>query len=243
MITVDNLEIHSSRLNGFIPILHPVSFKLTPNGIYSVVGKNGSGKTTLIKALTGIADRSFIIKGKVYFNNILIGADPAVLKQLRKKNIKYVFQDSVNSFDPLKKLKYYFTPFVKTEAFNQLMNEFLFSDPHKTIDLYPHQLSGGMAQRLSFILALLYDPDLLILDEPTSGIDYPIINLMLHAIKRYAAGESKTVLLVTHDFLFAERTDGKTALLENGQLSDFTDTNTFFRQHSTLLNIYKELKS
>lgn len=205
--------------------------------MYSIIGKNGSGKTTLIKALTGLNDESiYKTEGKVLFDTVNLNeTDSKTLTQIRKTKIKYVFQDSINSFDPLKKIKYYFKPFINHPELINLMKYFLFENLDEVFELYSYELSGGMAQRLSFILALLYEPEILILDEPTSGIDYPIINLLMNAINEFVKKENKIVLLVTHDLQFAPAVSDMTAELQKGRLGEFIPAKEFFAGEDNLM--------
>ncbi len=237
MLVVDKLIVSLKQPGGLKQLIVPSSFRLKQNKVYSIIGKNGSGKTTLIKALTGLIDESvYKTEGKVLFDTInLIETDSKTLTQIRKTKIKYVFQDSINSFDPLKKIKYYFKPIIKHSELINLMRYFLFENPDKVLDLYSYELSGGMAQRLSFILALLYEPDILILDEPTSGIDYPVINLLMNAIKQFVKKEKKVVLLVTHDLQFGSAVSDMTAALQHGRLGEFIPAKEFFAGEDNLM--------
>jgi ABC-type dipeptide/oligopeptide/nickel transport system ATPase component len=93
--------------------------------------------------------------------------------------------------------------------------------------MYPYEISGGMAQRVSFVLALLSHPEIIILDEPTSGIDSAIANLFLLKLKEFAAKEDNSVLLVTQDITFAEKISDKIAYMANGRLSEFKTVEEF----------------
>lgn len=242
VLIVEKLKVDLKQYNLLKPLILPLSFELKQNTVYSIVGKNGGGKTTLIKSLTRLNDEAVCItEGTVWFNNInLTKADPQTLLQVRKEKIKYVFQDSINSFDPLRKVKCYFQPFIKMAEFDVLMKFFLFENPAKVLSLFPYELSGGMAQRLSYILAFLYNPDILILDEPTSAIDFYIINLLLHSIKDFVKKKNKTVLIVTHDFHFAQKISDMTALLHNGSLSKFMQAEDFFSKgKNPMLQAYR----
>jgi ABC-type dipeptide/oligopeptide/nickel transport system ATPase component len=94
--------------------------------------------------------------------------------------------------------------------------------------MYPYETSGGMAQRISFILALSAQPDLIILDEPTSGIDAGIANLFLLKLKDLLSAGNHSVLLITQDIEFAKKISNKIALLSDGSLSEFRSVEKFF---------------
>jgi peptide/nickel transport system ATP-binding protein len=205
-------------------VLENISFEINGGEVYTIAGKNGTGKTTLIKALTGLLPKDvYAVEGKINFDGIdLLNAGRQQLQSIRKNKIKYVFQDAVNSFDPLKTFKYYFENLSgdKNEI-DKLMKFFILPGREKLYKLFPYEVSGGMAQRISFILALLSHPELIILDEPTSGIDAAIANLYLEKIKEFVSENDRSVLLVTHDLNFALNISTKIALLSQRGLSKF----------------------
>jgi peptide/nickel transport system ATP-binding protein len=217
-------------------ILEDIRINLPPQKIFTILGKNGSGKTTLIKSLTGLLDKRFYsIDGEVIFEDKnILETDINILPEVRKRKIKYVFQDAAHSFDPLKKFEYYFHnltvehPFGKDKPENkkeisQLLNYFILPEYTKISKLHSYEVSGGMAQRISFILALLAHPKLIILDEPTSGIDSAIGNLFLLKLKEYVTEGNNSVLLVTQDLQFAKKVSDKIAFLKDKKLSGFVD--------------------
>ncbi len=121
---------------------------------------------------------------------------------IRKTEIKYVLQDLTNNFDPLKKLKYYFEKSGIDENIisSDILKSFLLPEYNIISKLYPYEISGGMAQRLSLMLAMLSNPKLLILDEPTSAIDYANINLIKIKLEDFAQ-QNYGLLLLLHRIL------------------------------------------
>ncbi len=246
MLKVDISEL---IINNKKTILSNAKFELEENRIFAVLGINGTGKTTLIKSLTGLLDKRFYtVKGNIFFegNNILT-LNKSELINLRKNKIKYVFQDAVNSFDHLKTFEYYFERLTKNaEEITPLLEYFLLPAKDELYKLYPYEVSGGMAQRINFVLVLLAHPRVIILDEPTSGIDLANSNLFLLKLKEFVNNGSNTALLVTHDISFAEKVSYKIAFLNNGKLSEFLTVNEFFKVHNyseleNFLNAYEKL--
>ncbi|MHB8843049.1 MAG: ATP-binding cassette domain-containing protein, partial [Candidatus Aquicultor sp.] len=142
------------------------------------------------------------------------------LRIFRKEKVRYVFQDTMNSFDHLKTIRYYFDLLAKDKSeIEELTEYFLLPDLKSLYKMYPYEVSGGMAQRISFILALLSHPEIIILDEPTSGIDSAIANLFLLKLKEFTRRNKNSVLLVTQDISFAEKASDEIAYLVNGVLS------------------------
>jgi len=168
------------------------------------------------------------------------------LAEFRKAKIQYVFQDPVNSFDPLKKIGYYFNLYSFDE--NEIKKEFEFfnlSDPAKIFGLYPYEISGGMAQRIAIVLALLKKPKFLLLDEPTSGIDSETISLVKERLKKFVMQDNAVALIITQDLSFAENMTHYISYLEKGKLSEFVLYKNFFNEGSesikNFLKAYKQL--
>ncbi len=233
---------------GTRTILKDIRFKLGTSKVYTILGKNGSGKSTLIKALTGLLDKyTFRIEGEVLWNDEnIFNIDYNRLLKIRKSEIRYALQDLTNNFDPLKKLKYYFdnTGFDET-IINEKLKSFMLPCYKDISKLYPYEISGGMAQRLSLMLALLPNPKFLILDEPTSAIDYTNINLVKLTLKEFTFN-GNLALIVTHDLDFAKTVSDEIAFLDNGTLTEFKTANVFFDDslddYSDFIKSYKELK-
>lgn len=222
-------------------LLKDINFFLPKNKIYTIVGKNGVGKSTLIKSLTRLLDKNlYTIDSKVFFEGKdLYSLNNNELLEIRKNKIKYVFQDTINSFDPLKKFEFYFKKLAKNQNdIEPLLKYFILPESEKLFKLYPYEVSGGMAQRISFVIALLTQPELIILDEPTSGTDAAISNLFLLKLKEFTGKNNNAVLLITQNLFFAEKVSDKISYLSNGSLTDFYSVEDFFNSE-----INNEIKS
>ena len=212
-------------------LLTGINFELRENCIQTILGLNGSGKTTLIKSLTGLLNKQhYSITGSVFFEGKdILKLNTEELLLLRKNKIKYVFQDAVNCFNQLRTFSYYFENLSsEQEEINYFLDYFILPGFAELCNLHPYEVSGGMAQRISIILALLAHPEIIILDEPTSGIDSAISNLFLLKLKEFAARENHSVLLVTHEINFAQKISDEIAFLSDGKLSRFYSTNELF---------------
>ncbi len=249
-------EIKELSLKGKRTLLTGVEFELRKGAVFTIVGTNGSGKTTLIKSLTGLLNpRLYSVVGNVIFGGKdLLSLDYDSLLQLRRDKIKYVFQDAVGSFDHLKRFGYYFNRLAKIEDdIEPLLEYFLLPKAEELLKLYPYEVSGGMAQRINFVLALLARPQIIILDEPTSGIDLAISNLFLLKLREFVSGSTgnnglngRAVLLVTHDLDFAKKVSDEVAFLSGGRLSKFYPCKDFFNPEGngivdSFLDSYKRL--
>lgn len=229
-------------------LLRHVSFQIENNSINIIAGKNGTGKSTLIRALTRLLDERFYsVEGKVFFNEIdLTAASYDELVKIRQSGIRYVFQDAINSFDPLRNIGHYFREYENDPALVNLFEKLLLPESKGLFKLYPYEISGGMAQRLLLTSALLAKPEILILDEPTSGIDTPVLNLIILMLREFVNRDRNSVLLVTQDLEFARKSGDRIALLGNGSLSSFYTIDEFFersdREIEQFVASYNQLK-
>jgi ABC-type glutathione transport system ATPase component len=248
MLKVDIKNISRNTHNDKIIVLNDIHFNISAGKVYTILGKNGTGKSTLIKSLTNLLNKNvFDVVGNVFWDNEnIFSMDETRLLKLRRNEIRYVLQDLTNNFDPLKKLKYYFdTSGFNEDTISKQLKEFLLPD-YKTIsNLYPYEISGGMAQRVSLMLAFLPNPKLLILDEPTSAIDYTNINLLKLKLSEFTSNGNCT-LIVTQDISFAKVVSDEVAFLSNGTLTSFQSKDLFFNDvnnvYTQFLNSYEQLK-
>ncbi|GIK21151.1 MAG: ATP-binding cassette domain-containing protein [Ignavibacteriales bacterium] len=236
MLKTDIKEIIRTESAKNFSLLSNIKFELSEGKVYTILGKNGSGKTTLIKSLTKLLDaKTFNVNADVFwYGKNIYKMNDGELQGLRKNQIRYVFQDLTNNFDPLKKLSYYFS---KTEleltAVDKLLSDFLLPEFKIISGLYPYELSGGMAQRLSLILAVIPAPKLIILDEPTSALDYINTNLLKFLFTNHCS-KANSVIIVTHDMVFAEAVSDEIAVLKNGTISDFVNKDVFYKTAAAL---------
>lgn len=241
ILKADIKEINLTIDNSNRTIIQNSCFEITPGKIYTILGKNGSGKSTLIKSLTKLLDyKYYSVKGSVFYNDqdIFLMNNERLLK-LRNNEIRYVLQELTNNFDPLKKLEYYFRKYnLDPDQLSDNLKEYLLPDFKIISELYPYEISGGMAQRFSLMLALLPNPELIILDEPTSAVDYANINLIKLKLNDFI-NKGGSVLIVTHDIMFAKEISDSIAYLENGILSKFIANDLFFSDENE--NVFSQL--
>jgi ABC-type glutathione transport system ATPase component len=250
MLTADISSISIFMEGELRTILKNIKLDIQPGKIYTILGKNGSGKSTLIKSLTVLlpTDRYRVIGNVLFEGNDLLNIDEEKLREIRKNNIRYVFQDAANSLDPLKRIKYYFDLSEKAiTLIGEHLNYFQLPEYKKISHLHSYELSGGMNQRLMFVLAILATPNLIILDEPTSGVDYAVMNLILLKLKEFVKEKDKSVLIVTQDINFAIKLSDYVAYLSEGTLTRFFTPNELISSSDTnlknFINSFKEISN
>ena len=250
MLTAKINFVKIKQLKDEKVLLDKINFNIDKNQIYTILGKNGAGKSTLINSLTKLlSSNEFEMDCTIEFlGRDLYAVSNEELRLIRRDKIKYVFQDSHKTFDQLKTLKYYFNNAGKSvEEIEELLSFFQLPNSQKLFPLFPYEISGGMAQRVSFILALLAKPSFLILDEPSASVDAAIANLFLLKLKEFVKKGYNSVLIISQDLLFAEKVSDKIAFLSGGRLSEFLSQKDFFELNKSkeleeFLKIYEVLK-
>ncbi len=241
LLEVRDLRTSFVTPHGLVKAVDGVSFSLARGRTLGVVGESGSGKTVLSRSIMRLLPRSTAItSGQVLFN----GTD---LMQLRLKQMRslwgpemaMIFQDPMTSLNPVMKvgkqvmegLRVHFG-MNKAEAREQalaLMRDVAIPEPVQRLEEFPHELSGGMRQRVVIATALSCGPKLLFADEPTTALDVTVQAQILDLLARERADRNMAMILVTHDLgVVAGRTD-EIAVMYAGRIVEKAPTRTLFR--------------
>tara|TARA_Y100000588_G_scaffold369218_1_gene437978 strand:+ start:36 stop:1007 length:972 start_codon:yes stop_codon:yes gene_type:complete len=209
------LEIKNLRLSlpigqTYVEILHGVDLHVEKGKILGILGESGSGKTVTMTAATGLLDQDYcqIHDGNALFMGAdLLKKNDKHLAGIRGKQIGFVFQNAIDSMNPYKKIKAQLNEVYKLHSLKPQKNEIRLSlesvgiqDPESVLNMYPSQLSGGMAQRVMIAMAGLLNPELIIADEPTSAIDASLRKMVLDLFIRVKEERGISVAMITHDF-------------------------------------------
>jgi peptide/nickel transport system ATP-binding protein len=197
--------------------------------ILALVGASGSGKTLLADALMGIYEPNVIVQGTIWFDGAQQTA--ASLTTLRGRGISLVPQ-SITHLDPLMKVGKQLLANTgrgrqlrqRLERINELLTEYRLDT--SVLELYPFELSGGMARRVLLLTALLDEPQLIIADEPTPGLDLPLAIKAMEDFRRFA-NTGKGVLLITHDIELALKVADRVAVFKDGTVVEETSVDSF----------------
>jgi len=220
ILEIRNLSVSFTASSGLVNAIRSVDLDLYRGETLAIVGESGSGKSVTMKAVMGILDKNAVINsGSVNFTyhrgeqgvttDIVKMEKSDIRRHINGKRIAMVFQDPMTSLDPTMTIGkqimegmiwHYNTP--KEEAYAkslQLLEEVGLSEPEKRMKQYPHQLSGGMRQRVVIAIALACDPELLICDEPTTALDVTIQAKIIELIQRIQKERGISVIYITHD--------------------------------------------
>ncbi len=248
LLSVENLlAYYRTEVYGIsrtVRAVDGVSFELLPNEIYGVAGESSCGKTTLIKVISGTVKPPLKVEGgQVHYQFGLYDVDmlriePDELRRnVRWKEISYVMQGSMSVLNPVRRVVTTFEDIVDThqrvtdrKKFLDQMREHVnkLGLPSEVLDLYPHQLSGGMRQRVAIALATIFHPSLIIADEPTTALDVVVQRGVLQMLKDIQAESSNTVLLVTHDMAVHANVADRVAIMYAGRFVEEAPTQIIF---------------
>jgi oligopeptide/dipeptide ABC transporter ATP-binding protein len=220
LLEINNLKIEIPTSDGTVRPVNGLNLMIRKGEAVALVGESGSGKSITARAILGlIPPPGKITSGSIRFEDReLVGMPEDQLRQLRGSRIAMIFQEPMTSLNPVLKIVDQISePLIlhrrmsKKEARAEtvlLMQEVGIPNPEERIDCYPHQLSGGMRQRVMIAMALACKPALLIADEPTTALDVTIQAQILSLMDSLRRSEQLALLLITHDFgVVAERTD------------------------------------
>jgi peptide/nickel transport system ATP-binding protein len=219
LLTVKNLTVEYWARRGKIRAVEDASFTLRRGETLGIVGESGSGKSTLGMSLIRLVPYpGRMVKGDIILDGqSIMKLNNEQIRDVRGRKVSYIFQDPMTSLNPVEKIKDHFVELIQTHAPKVIKSEALkrakelFNDvgiqPERIND-YPHQLSGGMRQRVMIALALALNPAVVIADEPTTALDVvvqaKILDLLLTLQKRYGMA----LILITHDLsIVLERSD------------------------------------
>lgn len=231
-----------------------VSLELFPNEIYGIAGESSCGKTTLIKVISGtIRPPLRVESGTVtyHFNSthfdstgvdavdMLRIAPDQLRRDVRWKEISYVMQGSMSVLNPVRRIMRTFEDIVRThqgisdrEQFKQQVIEHVrrLGLPADVLKLYPHQLSGGMRQRVAIALATIFHPSLIIADEPTTALDVTTQAQILDLMRELQSDYGMALLFITHDLGIVAEIADDVAVMYLGRIVERSDVYTIFNE-------------
>lgn len=229
LLRLNNLCVDYKVKDGYLSAVKNVSFTIDKGEIFAIVGESGCGKSTIAHTILRLLpDHNEIIKGNIFFNEDDINKyTDKQLESIRGKEIGMIFQNPLDSLNPV-----YTTGFqvaegimldnvTREEAWNrviQLYNDVKMSDAEKRAKSFPHELSGGMRQRVMIAMMLARTPKLLIADEPTTALDVTIEAQILNIIKKLRDDFNTSVMLITHNFGLVAEVADRVAVMYAGEV-------------------------
>lgn len=236
LLSVNNLTIEIDHSSHSFYAIQDICFTIQLGETLALVGESGSGKTMTALAILGLLPkRGRLIRGEIKF------ADQRVTekgefsyKHLRGKHIAMIFQDAPAALNPVFQVGTQITDVIKThlklrsksakERTYALLEKVGFSQPEVIYRAYPHQLSGGMAQRIFIAMALSCEPQIIIADEPTSAVDVSIQKQILKLIKDLQRQHQFALLLISHDIGLVRALSDSVIVMKTGKIVERGET-------------------
>jgi oligopeptide/dipeptide ABC transporter ATP-binding protein len=232
LLNISDLKIDYPSTGGTVHAVDGVSFSVAKGEIFVILGESGSGKSSLGLAIPGLVGRSrgILKSGSIRFNDKeLVGLAESELREVRGKEIAMIFQNARASLNPVRKIGDQLIETLRssdrsvslkaaTARSVELLRLVGIPDPRSRLDAYPHQLSGGMCQRIMIALGIALNPSLLVADEPTSALDVTVKVQVLQLLKQLVADLGMAIVLVTHDLGVARALADRVGVMYAGQL-------------------------
>jgi peptide/nickel transport system ATP-binding protein len=231
------LEIHDLRVriptrDGVVKAVDGISLSVDRGQTLGVVGESGSGKSVTALTVMGLTrSPSTEIEGRILFDGVdLVALESSELREIRGKRIAMIFQDPMSSLHPLYKVGWQIEEAIRahehvsrkvarSRALDAL-REVGIPSAAERLDSYPHELSGGMRQRVMIAIALVLDPDVLIADEPTTALDVTVQAQILNLIHELQRERGTAVVLITHDLGVVAETADEVAVMYAGRIAE-----------------------
>ncbi|TAM12745.1 MAG: ABC transporter ATP-binding protein [Nevskiaceae bacterium] len=239
LLSVRDLHLHFTTPEGDVHALRGVDLDVMPGECLGIVGESGCGKSQLLASLMGLWARSAAPSGVIHFaGQDVTQASPRALQALRGRRIAMVFQDPMTALNPHLTIGRQLTEGVRHHLHQtaaeararalELLHAVHLSDAERRLRQYPHELSGGMRQRVVIAMALACRPELLLADEPTTALDVTVQAQILALLRELRARFGLTILLVTHDLGVIAQVADRVAVMYAGRIVE----------HGTLADVF-----
>ena len=238
LLKVENLKVYFETIYGSVKAVDGVSFEMSRGEILGLIGESGSGKTTLGLAILRILPpNGRIVSGKILFENRnLLELDEEEMRKIRGKDIAMIFQDPMTTLNPTMRIGEHIAEALmihyklsKEEAWERAVEalEAVGIPRNRAMD-YPHQLSGGMRQRVMIAIAYALKPKLLIADEPTTALDVIVQDQILDLIKDLRNKQGTSIIFITHDLSITADIADRMIIMYAGKIVELGDVEQIY---------------
>ena len=240
MLSIHNLSIDYEVGGGRLSILRDVTLEFPQGKVTALIGESGSGKTTLTGAILGLlASNARVLGGSIEWKGKnLLEQSPEALRQFRWRNASVVFQAAQGAWNPTLTIGRQMLDCCADHgvadgpARMKKLLEQVRLDPARVISSFPHQLSGGMRQRALIAMSLILDPELVILDEPTTALDLITQSYIFDILADIHRETGLTMILVTHDLAAVARLADRVSVLYAGTVCEVAEAGAIFERPS-----------
>jgi len=233
---VSDLSVQYRTTYGDVHALEDIEFTLEENESIGIAGESACGKSTLGLSIIRMIQGGNIVSGKIMFNgqSLLDMTNPKFDENIRWKKISMVFQGAMNSLDPVFTVRQQFDEILKQHKFKGNSDKIILDAIHSVnleatiLKKYPHELSGGMKQRVIIAMALLLKPNFVIADEPTTALDVLIQAQIINLLKSLKKN-GMSIMLISHDLAILSEIAEKIGVMYGGKMIEFGSASEIFR--------------
>lgn len=231
ILKVENLNVTLRHRRVSKKLVENVSFEVRPGECLGILGESGSGKSMTVKSVLGLLDKNFQVSGSAIFDGQdLLKESKEELRRLRGSRITMVLQNPMTCFDPLYRIGNQMAEtFATHTSWNaqeirsrclEILDQMRIRNGEEVLEKYPHQLSGGMLQRIMIGIAMALQPELLIADEPTTAIDAITQYEILEEFVRIKRQKNTAMLFITHDLGAISKVADRILVMNSGHVVD-----------------------
>ena len=231
ILKVENLNVTLTYRKTSKKLVENVNFEVHPGECLGILGESGSGKSMTVKSILGLLDKNFQVSGSAVFDgHDLLKESKEELRRLRGSRITMVLQNPMTCFDPLYRIGNQMSEtFATHTTWNaqeirshclKILNQMQILNGEEVLQKYPHQLSGGMLQRIMIGIAMALQPELLIADEPTTAIDAITQYEILEEFIRIKKNKNTAMLFITHDLGAISKVADRILVMNSGHIVD-----------------------
>ena len=264
ILKVENLNVTLTYRKTSKKLVKNVNFEVHPGECLGILGESGSGKSMTVKSILGLLDKNFHVSGSAVFDgHDLLKESKEELRRLRGSRITMVLQNPMTCFDPLYRIGNQMSEtFATHTTWNaqeirshclKILNQMQILNGEEVLQKYPHQLSGGMLQRIMIGIAMALQPELLIADEPTTAIDAITQYEILEEFIRIKKSKNTAMLFITHDLGAISKVADRILVMNSGHIVDSGDfehirthaqdpyTRLLIEKRSAVMHHYREV--
>lgn len=254
LLEVKNLEVSFKTPDGIVKAVNNLSFNLEEGKTLGIVGESGSGKSQTIFALMGLLAKNSKTKGSVLLEGKeILHLNTKDLNHLRSEKMSIIFQDSMTALNPYMKVSSQLIEVLSVhkgmsykQAFDEcvrMLDAVKIPEAKKRMNAYPHELSGGMRQRVMIAMALLCKPKLLIADEPTTALDVTVQAQIMTLLRDLQKELGMAIILITHDLGVVASSCDEVLVMYAGKMMEYASVDEIFYRptHPYTLGLIKTI--
>ena len=239
LLDVRDLNIYFRSAEKPVKVVSSLNFDIKESEIFGLAGESGCGKSITALSIMGILPPNATAEGDIFFRDKdLLKLDRETMRKLRGREISMIFQEPMTSLNPVLTIGYQIAEVLTThlkmsrkdamERSVELLKMVRMPAPEVRVKEYPHQMSGGMRQRVMIAMAIACDPGLLIADEPTTALDVTIQAQILELIQGIREEKRMSILFITHDLGIIAENASRVGIMYAGRLMELADTREIF---------------